>query len=90
MKEIVIEENQIAIRETRKKIFSKEFITKERNIYIENFSKIVKEEYQGNLNSISLYTKDGQEEFFTTKEIADLETIFNEIVSYKNQQNILK
>lgn len=87
MLEINIEEDQIIIRETKKKIFSKEVITKERNIEIKNLSKIVREEYQGNLNSISLYTKDGQEEFFTTKQIENLETIFSEIVSLKKTES---
>lgn len=81
-KEIYFRKDVIIIEEEKKGLFSSNKVKKE--ILIDDIIQISREEYQGNLNSITILLKDNKEEFLIAQECFDLEGLYKFVIKQRD------
>ena len=81
MKKVLLKDEAIVIEEEKKIFFSTKIETKE--ILVDNIVKVTREEFQGNLNSITIFYNDNQEEFLMVEECSDLENVYEFVLKQR-------
>lgn len=89
IKKINYNEHNIQIVTEKKKLFSKKIKRKVTTISISDIRMIRKELYQGQWNSMTIETRNGQEEFIVSEELEgeqDLENVYNFLITKKEEK----
>lgn len=81
MKTIHLINDSIVIEEEKKRLFSTKMITKE--ILLDDIVEVRREEFKGNLNSMTICLKSNQEEFFIAEECSDLEGLYQFLIKQR-------
>lgn len=81
MKKVLLKDEVIVIEEEKKIFFSTK--TETREILVDNIFKVTREEFQGKLNSITIFYNNNEEEFLIAEECNDIENVYEFVLKQR-------
>lgn len=88
MKTINLRDDSILIEEVKKGLFSTKTVTTE--IILDDIIEARREEFNGNLNSMTIMLKNNQEEFLINEQCSDLEGLYQFLIKQRENGRKIK
>ena len=88
MKIIYLRKESILIEEEKKRLFSTKIVEKE--IFLDDIIEVTREEFKGNLNSMTIFLKNNQEEFLINEQSSNLEELYQFLIKQRENGRQIK